>query len=156
MERLRPTRNPVISPFSFGSSVSSLHIHDPNNHDQKSTTGDESDINDGRDNATFESDCRKTSLKSRSNMNSTKIEAKIDQDGDRKENPKFNDQPKFSIAGIVRARNLAKKLAEKHRNASEIHVIDRLSRYLFPLTFAAFNIIYFAIVLTDSRRGHDD
>ena len=52
----------------------------------------------------------------------------------------------FSIAAIVKAKQLARKLAEKHQKEGDIHMIDRLCRILFPVTFIAFNIIYFVIV----------
>ena len=54
----------------------------------------------------------------------------------------------FSLAAIVRAKQFARKLAEKHQKEGDIHMIDKLCRILFPLTFILFNVIYFAIVAT--------
>ena len=54
----------------------------------------------------------------------------------------------FSFTAIVKAKQLARKLAEKHQREGEIHMIDKLCRILFPFSFILFNIIYFAIVAT--------
>ena len=54
----------------------------------------------------------------------------------------------FSFAAIVKAKQLARKLAEKHQKEGEIHMIDKLCRVLFPFSFIVFNIVYFAIVAT--------
>ncbi len=61
----------------------------------------------------------------------------------------------FGIGAVMNARNFAKKLAERHRKRHEIHIIDKISRYLFPIVFFIFNVLYFVIVLTRSNRNHD-
>lgn len=53
----------------------------------------------------------------------------------------------MGVSAVVKAKQIAQQLAEKHRKGSDIHMIDKLCRYVFPLTFLIFNAIYFAIVL---------
>eukprot|EP00795_Rhopilema_esculentum_P000780 gene780-10509_t len=57
-----------------------------------------------------------------------------------------------SIAAIVKARQLAKALAEKHKKDNENHMIDKMCRWVFPFSFVLFNGIYFAVVLTSNDK----
>ena len=66
-------------------------------------------------------------------------------------NPEIRSRTKkmsVGVSAIVKAKQFAQQVAEKHRKGSDIHMIDKLCRYVFPLTFFVFNAIYFAIVLT--------
>ena len=66
-------------------------------------------------------------------------------------NPEIRNRTKkmsVGVSAVVKAKQFAQQLAEKHRKGSDIHMIDKLCRYVFPLTFFIFNAIYFAIVLT--------
>lgn len=68
-----------------------------------------------------------------------------------KETVNQDEQPKrfpFSIAAVVKAKQLARRLAEKHQKEGDIHMIDKLCRILFPITFIVFNILYFSTVTT--------
>ena len=45
---------------------------------------------------------------------------------------------------------IAKKIMKQQRKNHEVHYIDRLSRFVFPITFFISNVIYFSVCLTIS------
>ena len=113
-----------------------------------------------RANEAFVVDCSDTPVRSRANsariqsnwteqetMSGNANEIGVDENeptDKEEESPGFG----FSLAAIVKAKQLARKLAEKHQKEGDIHMIDKLCRILFPLTFIVFNVVYFAIVAT--------
>ena len=114
-----------------------------------------------RANEAFVVDCSDNAVRSRSNSarihnNWTENETisedanEIREETDNEAADKDQTSPGagFSLAAIVKAKQLARKLAEKHQKEGDIHMIDKLCRILFPMTFIIFNIIYFVIVTT--------
>ena len=51
---------------------------------------------------------------------------------------------------------VTERMIETQRNNKETHIIDRISRYVFPLTFAVGNIIYFSYYLTRYHHHKDE
>ena len=43
---------------------------------------------------------------------------------------------------------VTQKIMKEQAKNKEVHYIDRLSRYIFPITFTISNIIYFAVCIT--------
>ncbi len=109
----------------------------------------------GKVNETYEVDTptRSRSVSCTEDDTSDPDDAKPDTNQTEKEGNNKNTPPPFGISAVVKAFGFGKKLAEKHHHKNEVHVIDKLSRYLFPLVFLIFNALYFAIVLTHTRRS---
>ena len=55
-------------------------------------------------------------------------------------------------------RNVDKKLFEKQlkRKREGIHILDKIARYLFPISFLIFNIIYFVYAMEQKKPNHSN
>ena len=50
--------------------------------------------------------------------------------------------PRFKGAGSVSAR-----LLEQQKKDLEVHIIDKIARYVYPISFLVFNVIYFTYAI---------
>lgn len=127
--------------------------------------GDKNQRVNSRTNEAFTIDCHEMPVRSRTN--SARLENNWTENGnvckDSAEEGLDESEPRkgkegtgglnFSLSAFAKAKQLARKLAEKHQKEGDIHMIDKLCRILFPITFIVFNIIYFVIVMTSEQQN---
>ena len=107
-------------------------------------------VTEGYDNKGVETDSEDT------DSDSSKVKDRVKHHTNESDGSNENQlrRRKFSWGGVLKAIK-ENKLAEKHRKENEIHIIDRISRYLFPTLFLIFNAFYFGLCLTQSGNHKD-
>ncbi len=70
----------------------------------------------------------------------------VDSSEESENNKRNKNNTKFKLCD-----NFFTKLAERH-SKSETHIIDKKSRFIFPILFLIFNIIFFIVCINLSRE----